>query len=186
MVLALGGEVESAQEQLTGACLAQGRTTSGKSVLNLHVQVLRRAKYSKTLPPSEWAGWLQWSGCSESCGLGRRGRTRVCSHSNSTEAISLVDPGSISGDSDQSSADELINEALDNLVVDSSGQENEESEDILSGNSSGDSPTPSPAESVGDPLERARNGMEDPWGSCAGEMSQMEDCQERKCPGLWV
>ena len=184
MVLAPGGEVESAQGQLTEACLAQERTTRGKSVQNLHVQVLRRSKYSKTFSPSEWAGWLQWSGCSESCGLGRRGRTRVCSHSNSTEAISSVDPGSISGDSDQSSADELINEALDNLVVDSSGQENEESEDILSGNSSGDSPTPD--ESVGDALERARNGMEDPWGSCAGEMSQMEDCQERKCPGLWV
>ena len=116
--------------------------------------------------------------------MGRRGRTRVCSHSNSTEAISSVDPGSISGDSDPSSADELINEALDNLFVDSSGQEDEESEDIFSGNSSGDSPPP--AESVVDPLERARNGMEDPWGSCAGEMSQMEDCQERKCPGLWV
>ena len=118
--------------------------------------------------------------------MGRRGRTRVCSHSNSTEAISSVDPGSISGDSDQSSADELINEALDNLAVDSTGQGNQDSKDIFSGNSSGDSP--SIAESVEEVLERTTEDgeIQNPWESCAGEMSQMEDCLERKCPGLWV
>ena len=51
MVLALGGEVESAQEQLMEVCLAQGRTTSGKSVLNLHVQVLRKVKILENLFP---------------------------------------------------------------------------------------------------------------------------------------
>ena len=122
--------------------------------------------------------------------MGRRGRTRVCSHAksgtNSTEAISLADSGNIAEnlleDSDKSSS----LEALDNLVWDSSGQENDESEDIFSGNSPGD--LPSLNETVEDPLERRRKdgGLQDPWESCVGEMNQMEDCQETKCPGFWV
>ena len=51
MVLAPGGEVESAQGQLTEACLAQEMITSGKSVLNLHVQVLRKVKILENLFP---------------------------------------------------------------------------------------------------------------------------------------
>ena len=84
------------------------------------------------------------------------------------------------------SADELINEALDNLAVDSTGQGNQDSKDIFSGNSSGDSP--SIAESIEEVLERTTDDgeIQAPWESCAGEMSQMEDCLERKCPGLWV
>ena len=91
------------------------------------------------------------------------------------------------GDSDQSVADELINEAPDNLVVDSSsGQEDEESENIFSGDFSGDSP--SVIESVEDREGRQTEdgGIQDLLGSCVGEMNQMEDCQERKCPGLLV
>ena len=139
---------------------------------------------------SEWAGWLQWSSCSQTCGLGRRGRTRVCSHSksstNSTEAISLVDPDSVAENPSEDSDKSSVEEALDNLVADFSGQEDEESEDILSDNSSGD--IPSLTESVEGPLERRRKdgGLQDSWESCFGEMNQLEDCQETKCPGFWV
>ena len=86
--------------------------------------------------------------------MGRRVRTRVCSHTNSTEAISFVDPGSIS----------------ENLSENSSGKS---SGDLLS---------------VEDLLERTTEEGEinDPWEPCAGEKTQMEDCQERKCPGLWI
>ena len=196
MGLASGGEVASAQDLLMEACLAQEQISKWRAALKLHVQVLEVCKNSNYfVPPSEWAGWLQWSSCSQSCGLGRRERTRICSHSqsgtNSTEAISSDGSGSVSenpsGDSDQSAVVELINEAPDYPVEDSSsGQENEESEDIISGNSSGDSA--SSIESVEEPEGRQKEdgGIQDPGGYCVGEMNQMEDCQERKCPGLLV
>ena len=123
------------------------------------------------LCPTEWAGWSHWSTCSQSCGLGTRGRTRICSHSKSgtTGTISLV--------SDEITAGELINP--DNFV-----EENEESEDYFSINSSGDSA--SRTEIVEDLMGRiSEDGeLQDPSGSCIGEKAQMEDCREIKCPGL--
>ena len=61
MVLAAGGEVESAQELLMEACLAQEKIIRWRAALKLHVQVLE-CQNAKILSPPPQSGQIGCSG----------------------------------------------------------------------------------------------------------------------------
>ena len=147
-----------------------------------------------------WTEWLQWSSCSQSCGLGMRERTRNCSipqnnttilqdNPNISENSTTITQVSTSSTGDTPSSDsnnfstDLFAGDLDQSdtgesVKDSAEGSFEESEDLAQ-DLSDDSP--SPIKTVEEPKKRSKR--ESVEASCLGEKKEIEDCLERKCPG---